>query len=57
MIVVSKLEYHILLANFMLNLLRIVHDHSPDVETAIVAMTVGIAEAEGDPWISRQQPR
>jgi hypothetical protein len=33
----------------MLNLLRIIHDHSPDVETAIVAMTVGIAEAEGRP--------
>jgi hypothetical protein len=49
MVDVPKLEYHVLLAKFMLNLLHIVHDHSPDVETAIVAMTIGIADAEGKP--------
>jgi hypothetical protein len=49
MVIVPKLEQHVLLAKFMLDLCRIVHEHSPDVETAILAMTVGIAEAEGKP--------
>jgi hypothetical protein len=48
-VVVTELKYQLQLAKFMFQLCDICRQHVPDAETLVMALAVGIAEAEGNP--------